>query len=80
MFLWSTDIETMLNLLSSIGSKIKINHQNKTIKIDNSKKLKTIAKYQLVKTMRAGVLMLGPLLAKYRKATVSLPGGCSIGT
>ena len=74
-----TDIQTMLNLLSSIGSKIKINHQNKTIKIDNSKKHKTVAKYQLVKTMRAGVLVLGPLLAKYGKATVSLPGGCSIG-
>ena len=74
-----TDIQTMLNLLSSIVSKIKINHQNKTIKIDNSKKHKTVAKYQLVKTMRAGVLVLGPLLAKYGKATVSLPGGCSIG-
>ena len=44
------------------------------------KKLKTLAPYNLVKTMRAGVLVLGPLLAKYGSAKVSLPGGCSIGS
>jgi UDP-N-acetylglucosamine 1-carboxyvinyltransferase len=42
--------------------------------------LKTVAPYNLLKTMRAGVLVLGPLLAKYKKAKVSLPGGCAIGT
>ena len=74
------DINTMLLLLSSLGSKIKQNNINKSINIDNSKNIKTLASYNLVKTMRAGVLVLGPLLTKYKKAKVSLPGGCAIGT
>jgi UDP-N-acetylglucosamine 1-carboxyvinyltransferase len=74
------DIYTMLNLLKFIGLKIKISEQTKTLKIFNNEKLKTIAPYNLLKTMRAGVLVLGPLLAKYKKAKVSLPGGCAIGT
>ena len=49
------------------------------LSILNNKKLKTVAPYNLLKTMRAGVLVLGPLLAKYKKAKVSLPGGCAIG-
>ena len=72
------DIETMLSLLQSLGSKIKIN-KNQII-IDNSKQKKKFASYNLVKTMRAGILVLGPLLAKFRYAKVSLPGGCAIGT
>ena len=72
------DIETMLSLLQSLGSKIKIN-KNQII-IDNSKQKKKFASYNLVKTMRAGILVLGPLLAKFRCAKVSLPGGCAIGT
>ena len=72
------DIETMLTLLRSLGSKIKIN--NNQIIIDNSKQKKKFASYNLVKTMRAGILVLGPLLAKFGSAKVSLPGGCAIGT
>lgn len=72
------DIETMLSLLRSLGSKVKIN--NNQIKIDNSKQKKKFASYNLVKTMRAGILVLGPLLAKFGSAKVSLPGGCAIGT
>ena len=72
------DIETMLALLQSLGSKIKLD-KNKTI-IDNSKQNKKFASYNLVKTMRAGILVLGPLLAKHKLAKVSLPGGCAIGT
>ena len=72
------DIETMLALLQSLGSKIKLD-KNKTI-IDNSKQIKKFASYNLVKTMRAGILVLGPLLAKHKSAKVSLPGGCAIGT
>ena len=71
------DIETMLLLLESLGSKIK-NLKDKTI-INNSNQNKTFASYNLVKTMRAGILVLGPLLAKFGKARVSSPGGCSIG-
>ena len=72
------DIETMLLLLKSLGSKIILNR--KTTIIDNSNQNKKFASYNLVKTMRAGILVLGPLLAKHKKAKVSLPGGCAIGT
>ena len=72
------DIETMLTLLKSLGSKVRVNN-NHTI-IDNTNQKKKFASYNLVKTMRAGILVLGPLLAKYGSAKVSLPGGCAIGT
>ena len=72
------DIETMVNLLQSLGSKTKFDKKN--LVIDNSKQSKNFASYNLVKTMRAGILVLGPLLAKFRSAKVSLPGGCAIGT
>ncbi|MDA8727258.1 UDP-N-acetylglucosamine 1-carboxyvinyltransferase [Candidatus Pelagibacter sp.] len=72
------DIETMVSLLQSLGSKIKFN--NNSLVIDNIKQTKSFASYSLVKTMRAGILVLGPLLAKFGKAKVSLPGGCAIGT
>ena len=72
------DIETMMNLLDSLGSNIK-KVKDKII-INNSYQKKTFASYNLVKTMRAGILVLGPLLAKFGTAKVSLPGGCAIGT
>ena len=72
------DIETMIELLRSLGSKIKF--VNNKINIDNSNQFKKFASYNLVKTMRAGILVLGPLLAKFGSAKVSLPGGCAIGT
>ena len=74
------DVFTMLNLLKFIGLNIKISKGKNTLKIFNNKKLKTVAPYNLLKTMRAGVLVLGPMLAKFKKAKVSLPGGCAIGT
>jgi len=72
------DIETMILLLKSLGSTIEIN--KKTLIIKNNQQTKTFAAYGLVKTMRAGILVLGPLIAKFGKAKVSLPGGCAIGT
>ena len=72
------DIETMINLLQSLGSKIKF--EKKNLIIDNHKQNKKFASYSLVKTMRAGILVLGPLLAKFGNAKVSLPGGCAIGS
>ena len=74
------DVLTMVNLLSTLGSSIKFIKKRKEIIISNKKKLKTFAPYNLLKTMRAGVLVLGPLLAKYGVAKVSLPGGCAIGS
>ena len=72
------DIETMINLLQSLGSKIKFTEGN--LVINNLNQKKKFASYNLVKTMRAGILVLGALLAKFGNAKVSLPGGCAICT
>ena len=75
------DIFTMVELLDFIGLNIKILKSKNIIEIKNKEKnINTLAPYRLVKTMRAGVLVLGPLLTKYGKAKVSLPGGCAIGS
>ena len=75
------DIFTMVELLEFIGLKIKILKKKNILEISNNDfKINTLAPYKLVKTMRAGVLVLGSLLTKYGKAKVSLPGGCAIGT
>ena len=73
------DIDTMLNLLKSLGSKIQYLKNKKTVKISKTTKPKHFASYSLVKTMRAGILVVGPLVAKYHKSITSLPGGCTIG-
>ena len=75
------DVFTMVKLLNHIGSNIKLNLKKKNIVVHNKKRtFKTLAPYNLLKTMRAGVIVLGPLLSKFGKAKVSLPGGCAIGT
>ena len=75
------DILTMLNLLKFIGLKYKLSKKKNSVDVSNlDEKINTVAPYKLVKTMRAGVLVLGPLLARYGNAKVSLPGGCAIGT
>lgn len=71
------DVNTMIRLLEDLGCKIERNDHR--VKIDASQVRSTVANYDLVKTMRASILVLGPLLARFGKATVSLPGGCSIG-
>ena len=73
------DIDTMLNLLKSLGSNIQFFDNKKTVKITKNKKQKILAPYSLVKTMRAGILVLGPMIAKNNKSITSLPGGCLIG-
>ena len=73
------DINTMINLLKSLGSEIILSKDKKTVKIINQKKMKTFASYSLVKTMRGSILVLGALVAKYNKSKTSLPGGCLIG-
>ena len=75
------DIYTMVELLNFIGLNIKFSKNKNILEIKNKeKKINTLAPYKLVKTMRAGVLVLGSLLTKYGKAKVSLPGGCAIGS
>ena len=70
------DINTMLNLLKSLGSKIEFFENRKKVRISKSKKSKYFASYSLLKTMRAGILVLGPLVAKCQKSITSFPGGC----
>ena len=73
------DIDTMINLLKSLGSEIKFNKNRKIVKITKKKKQNSFASYSLVRTMRAGILVLGALVAKHQKSITSLPGGCLIG-
>ena len=73
------DITTIFELLGSMGAEILLDeNMNFTISSFNLKDIE--ARYELVKTMRASILVLGPLLAKYGKAKIALPGGCAIGT
>ena len=73
------DITTKLELLNSMGSQINF-HEDGYIEINSSNILLPEARYELVKTMRASILVMGPLMAKYGKAKISQPGGCDIGT
>ena len=73
------DINTMISLLRSLGSKIILSKDKRVARIHNKKNLKTFASYSLVKTMRGSILVLGPLIARYYKSKISLPGGCLIG-
>ena len=73
------DINTMISLLKSLGSKIVLSKDKRTVKIENKKNMKTFASYSLVKTMRGSILVLGPLIAKYQNSKCSLPGGCNLG-
>ena len=73
------DITTMLEILSSMGSYVTFN-ENMDIEIDTSSINNLKARYELVKTMRASILVLGPLLARFHEAEVALPGGCAIGS
>ena len=73
------DITTTIELLGRMGAQVTIDERMK-IEIDNSQINNFFAPYELVKTMRASILVLGPLLARYGKADVSLPGGCAIGS
>ena len=72
------DITTMIRLIAGMGVSITLVDENKLI-LDSSKIKNFIAPYDLVKTMRASILVLGPLIARFGEASVSLPGGCAIG-
>ncbi len=72
------DVTTTMELLGRMGVQITIG-EKMSIEVDPSTIENTFAPYELVKTMRASILVLGPLLAKYGTAEVSLPGGCAIG-
>jgi len=73
-----SDVSTTLRLLMDMGSSFVL-EEDSSISIDSSNLTNFTAEYELVKTMRASILTLGPMLAKYKKAKISLPGGCAIG-
>jgi len=72
------DVTTMIELLGRMGAGVTIDERMR-IEVDPLSTRETFAPYELVKTMRAAVLVLGPLVARFGKADVSLPGGCAIG-
>ncbi len=71
------DVETMLSILESLGRRVK--RRGGDIEIDQGGVTEVTARYDLVRTMRASIAVLGPLLARYGEARVSFPGGCVIG-
>ncbi|HEG0497575.1 TPA: UDP-N-acetylglucosamine 1-carboxyvinyltransferase [Campylobacter jejuni] len=71
------DIKTLISLLENLGAKV--NFQNNSAFLNTNTLNQTIAKYDIVRKMRASILTLGPLLARFGHCEVSLPGGCAIG-
>ncbi|MFB2539451.1 MULTISPECIES: UDP-N-acetylglucosamine 1-carboxyvinyltransferase [unclassified Acinetobacter] len=72
------DVDTLVKLIAGLG--ITMTYQDDTVTADTSTLNNQFAPYELVRTMRASILVLGPLLARYGEAKVSLPGGCAIGS
>jgi len=72
------DVTTMIELLGRMGASVTVDERMR-VEVDPTTTNETSAPYDLVKTMRAAILVLGPLVAKYGRADVSLPGGCAIG-
>ena len=73
------DVTTMMELLGQLGARLVVD-EKMNVQVDASSVSEFTAPYELVKTMRASILVLGPLLARFGRADVSLPGGCAIGT
>ena len=74
------DVCTIAEVLRQLGAKVDFNRQQRTLFVDSTV-LKTVdAPYDLVRKMRASFVIMGPLLARYGKAKISMPGGCAIGT
>ncbi|HBI22098.1 MAG TPA: UDP-N-acetylglucosamine 1-carboxyvinyltransferase [Legionella sp.] len=73
------DVTTMMELLGQLGAKLVVD-EKMNVQVDANQVNDLVAPYELVKTMRASILVLGPMLARFGQADVSLPGGCAIGT
>ena len=73
------DVTTMMELLGHLGAQLVVD-EKMNVQVDASHVNELVAPYELVKTMRASILVLGPMLARFGQADVSLPGGCAIGT
>ncbi len=72
------DVSTSVKLLRSVGAEVTF-HDGSSLEVNADSTSEFVAPYDLVKTMRASILVLGPLLARFGRADVSLPGGCAIG-
>ncbi len=73
------DVTTMMELLGQLGARLVVDEKMNVL-VDSNQVNDLVAPYELVKTMRASILVLGPMLARFGQADVSLPGGCAIGT
>ena len=73
------DVQTLLALLHNLGVEIEVDFESKTCVLNGRGLSSNLVPYELVKTMRASILTLGPLLARLGEVRVSLPGGCAIG-
>lgn len=73
------DVTTTMELLGRLGAGL-VMHEHMSVELDGTSIREFCAPYDLVKTMRASILVLGPLLARFGRADVSMPGGCAIGT
>ncbi len=74
-----SDVDTMKTLLESLGCSVFYDGTGKSISLKMGNEVSFVANYEIVKKMRASILVLGPLLARFGQATVALPGGCAIG-
>ncbi|WP_295919535.1 UDP-N-acetylglucosamine 1-carboxyvinyltransferase [uncultured Anaerovibrio sp.] len=74
------DVHTLTEVLKQLGVKAEFNADKNTLVVDSSEITSCEAPYDLVRKMRASFLIIGPLLARYGKAKISMPGGCAIGT
>lgn len=74
------DLRTMLKLLKELGAEVELCEESRTCRVDSSNISNVEARYEMVKTMRSSILVLGPLIARFGRARVSLPGGCAIGS
>ena len=72
------DVTTMISLLQTMGAQVTVDDEP-SLQVDASNVNRLEAPYELVKTMRASILVLGPMVARFGAADVSLPGGCAIG-
>ncbi len=76
----STDVIQMIKLLESLGAYVSFNEETQTLEIDTTSLNKYSVSPEIMKKMRASILVMGPLLARFQKAEVALPGGCLLGT
>ena len=74
------DVKTMVEVLKVLGARVRINRTRKTLEIDPSRIKCLEAPYELVRKMRASILVAGPLLAKFGQVKIAIPGGCNIGS